>query len=66
MFFFLNVNLLFFSNCIDSSKTLTNQFIIRNISNVIKKINKTTYSELNFQLIQCFIQNIKIKIMNKN
>ncbi len=65
MFFFLNVNLLFFSNCIDLLIILTNQFIIRNISNIIKKINKTTYSELNFQLIHNFIQYIEIKIMNK-
>lgn len=65
MLFFLIVNLLFFSNRIDLFTMLTNQFIIRNISNVIKKINKTINSELNFQLIYYFIQYIRIKIMNK-
>lgn len=45
---------------------MTNQLIIRIASKVIKKINKTNNSELNFQLIRCFIQYIEIKIMNKN
>ncbi|REC59450.1 hypothetical protein DRF65_26010 [Chryseobacterium pennae] len=44
---------------------MINQFLIRNISKVIKKINKTICSELNFQLIRNFIQYIKIKIINK-
>lgn len=65
MFFFLIVNLLFFPNYINLPTIPANQFIIRNISNVIKKINKTTNSELNFQLTFSFIQYIEIKIMNK-
>lgn len=45
---------------------MINQLIIRIASKVIKKINKTNNSELNIQLIPCFIQYIEIKIMNKN
>lgn len=44
----------------------TNQFIIRNAPNVVKKINKTINSELHFQLSLFFLQYIGIKLINKN
>lgn len=49
---FSNVNLLFFSKFIDFSVIFSNQFQLRNISNITKNINNPTHSELIFQLFK--------------
>lgn len=49
---FSNVNLLFFSKFIDFSVIFSNQFQLRNISNITKNINNPTRSELIFQLFK--------------
>ncbi|OCA70698.1 hypothetical protein BBI01_12190 [Chryseobacterium artocarpi] len=60
------LNLFIFpQNSIESFTTPLNQFLIRNISNIVKNTNKITFSELYFQLFNKSIQDIKTKTIYK-